>query len=243
MRRGIKRYEDAILAALVAVEVLSAALYVHAFENGDSGRTRSVFETVETLGWSNVFLTILVIAIIVHALVIRSARLMRQDDQTFAVGQLLEVAARALVFPESWETVEVRAFCHRLDRRRKKLHYVAHRSSHRHDDVWEPVPLDAVDETGLQIFVIAEAAKTHNTVLRELPPHRSAIEGRLNVWPDIGVVLAAPIKDPTDRRHGRCLGTISFDTSRASKAILVDNAGRSRDIIAEVALGIGQLLC
>jgi hypothetical protein len=243
MHRGIKRYEDAILAAVVAVEVLSAALYVHAFENGHSGHKRAAFETVEGIGWSNAFLAVLVVAIIAHAFVIRTARLMHQDDQTFAVGQLLEVAARALVFPESWETVEVRAFCHRLDRKGKKLHYIAHRSSHRHDDVWEPVPLDAVDATGRQVFVIAEAAKTHNTVLRELPPHRSEIEGKLNVWPDIGVVLAAPIRDPTDRRHGHCLGTVSFDTSQASKAILVDNVGRSGDILAEVALGIGQLWC
>ncbi len=244
MRRGVKRYEDVIMAALVAVEVVSAAVYVHAIENSTARRGVSgLLSTLEATGWSNAFVVALFVALVVHGLAVRTARTLRRDDQMFAVGQLLEVAARALVFPESWDAVEVRAFCHRLDRKGKWLQYAVGRSSHAHDDVWDPVPVDELRPDGQPVFVIAEAAKTHNTVLRELSSERSPVEKGLNVWKDIRVVLAAPIRDPDDRVHGRCLGTVSFDTSESGRGILVDNEQRSRDIIAEVARGIAHLWC
>jgi hypothetical protein len=210
-----------------------------AIDDIGAGRFGKAFDAV---GPSHLFLLLLVLALLAHFVVIKISRGLRHDDQKEAIGHLLEVAARALVFPESWEAVEVRAYCYRLKKGTRKLTFVAGRSSHRYDDVWADIPMDALDEEGRHVFVIAEAAEKGATVFRELPETRTDAEKEANVWPKIKYVLATAIHPSEDSGpRGSCLGTISFDTSEAGRALLVDNQERTTDIIGCAAEGVAAL--
>ncbi|MGA9876816.1 MAG: hypothetical protein WBQ21_13520 [Solirubrobacteraceae bacterium] len=231
MTKRLIQNQDSVQALLVAVEVIAAAIVVDAWTSGKLWRL--------ILG-----LPLLAAALLAHYALFSAAHRYRAKAGEHAIDTLLEVAARSLVYPLSWDEVEIRAFCYRLNSKKRCLEYVGSSSSHEYDDRWgRDVPLDAFDADNRPIFVIAEAAAAGMTVLRELPAKRSRVEEQVRVWPDIGCVLATAIHDPQASNEDRAasLGTVSFDISLEHRHLLIDNEKHAHDIICLVAQAVGAL--
>lgn len=228
IRRVVLRYEDPAYVLLTAVEVISAAIVV------------GFFHDFVPIGL--VFVVVLVVAIGCHFAVYRTTRRSGRDEQVEIIRRVLELAARALVFPMSWEEVHIRAYCHRLDKRQRYLRYVAARASYTYDDTYMDIPLDAVGEDGARIYVIAEAACDCHTVHRELPDERTTQEHEQHIWDTVHFVLAAPIFErDAARRFDRCMGVVSIDTTRAGGALVDLGDQRAADILGKVAQTISYL--
>jgi hypothetical protein len=231
MQRLIRKYADIIYVALTAVDVLAAALLVDSL-NRSRYLPSGLIWTIVLCG-----------SIVTHFFVYRAASALSGTAQREAISNLLEIAAKSLVYPESWEVVPIRSFCHRFDRKNRMLRYVTHRASHKFDDPFTDLPIDAVDETtGRRIFVSAEAVVTGATKYRPLPEQRTPEEAARNVWPDIRYVLASPVyRTGAPRTEANCLGVVSFDTSEAGGQKVDLNSQRAGDTIRQVADTVAQL--
>jgi hypothetical protein len=230
VQRLIRKYADVIYVALTAVDVLSAALLVDSLN-----RSRYL---PSGLIWT----IVLCASIITHFFVYRAASALSGHAQDEVIGSVLEIAAKSLVYPESWDVVTVRSFCHRFDRKNRTLHYVTSRASHQFDDQFTDIPVDAADETGTRIFVIAEAVVRGGLVFRHLPDLRTPEEIARNIWPGIRYVLACPIhRTDAPRTEANCLGVVSFDTSEAGGQKIGLDGDRAGDTIRQVAATVARL--
>lgn len=224
MRRLFKRYADVIYVVLTAIDVLAAAVIVDRIE-------KSAF-----VPWGLASTALLAVSILVHVTLYRETATVANRTQEDILGKVFEIAARALVFPESWDTVPVRCYCHRFDRRLRKLNYYTSKASNIHDDQFTDIPVDEFDQDGKRIFVIAEAVASGRTVFRELTETRSTAEERAAVWAPIRFVLACPVYEwERPKSESTCLGVVSFDTSKEGGKKVNLNSKRARDIIAELA--------
>lgn len=223
MRRLLRKYADVIFVALTAIDVLSAAVIVDRVDSS------------QYFPWGLVFTILLGMSIAMHVLLYRDTSMIANEVQAEILGNVLEIAAKSLVFPESWEAVPVRAYCHRVDRKTRTLHYVTSRASHRFDDQFTDIPIDALDKSGRHIFVIAEAVSKGGTVFRRLPETRVRQEVEAHIWSDIRFVLASPVHAMNaTRSESNCLGVVSFDTSKEGGDKINLNGTRARDMIISV---------
>jgi hypothetical protein len=230
MQQVLSKYSDIIYALLTAVDVVSAALIVDSLN-------RSAY-----LPLGLIFTIVLAASLVTHYLLYRSASAVGKRSVTDVIGNVLQIAAQSLVFPENWDTETVRAYCHRLDRKGRTLHYVTSRASHSFDDQFTDIPVDAMDPAGRPIFVIAEAVRRGGTVFRELPETRTPEEEAANIWPGIRYVLASPVhRAQMAKTESNCLGVVSFDTDLDGGAKIDLNGGRARDMLMQVAQTVSLL--
>lgn len=230
MQRLIRKYSDPISVVLTGIDVVAAALIVDSLN-------RSKY-----LPTGLIFTIILAASFVTHFVIYRTASALGSRAQDQVVGNVLEIAAKALVYPESWDVVTVRSFCHRLDRKNRVLHYVTSRASHHFDDEFTDIPVDAIDVDGKRIFVVAQAVVDGGTVFRHLPDLRTPEEIAKHIWPGIRYVLASPIyRADAPRNEANCLGVISFDTSEAGGQKIDLDGERAGDMVRQVAGTVGRL--
>jgi hypothetical protein len=230
IRQLIRKYQEAFMALLTVLDVICAAGIVNQLQKTNFAPAGIVY------------LAILACSIIGHVVLFRLGKNLDRKEKVSLIERMLEMTARALVYPQGWETVVIRSYCHTLDRKRSCLHYVTSRASDDYDDVGVDIPLDAKDQSGECVFVIAQAVLQRETTYRELPAARSPAETRAHIWKDIGYVLACPIFDPNlPRSFESCLGVVSIDASRAQGAQLDLDGVRARDIIGQLSRGVGHL--
>jgi hypothetical protein len=224
MRRLLRKYADAVYVLLTAIDVLAAAVIVDRINNS------------QYLPWGLASTILLGTSIVVHVVLYRDTSTISAEAQNQVLGNVLEIAAKSLVFPESWEVIAIRAYCHRFDHKERTLHYVTSRASQNFDDQFTDIPVDAVHEDGRRVFVIAEAVVTGGTVFRDLPETRCRAELEAHVWSNIRSVLASPVYAMNATRcESSCIGVVSFDTSKAGADKIELNGRRASDVIMEVA--------
>ncbi len=230
MRRTLTKYEDVVSGFLTVADVVLAGALVDRIVKG------------KFVPLGIVLLILLLGVLVTHVVLFRINRVMSRDERVEILKKVLEIAARALVFPESWDVVTVRAYCHRFDHKGRLLHYVASRSSDSYDDVFTDIPMDEMDEDGRRLFVIAEAVANGNTTFRKLPAKRTPAEVQAHIWDGVRFVLACPIYERGQVKSEKtCLGVVSFDTSRDGGEKISLDGKRARDIIAELAKTVSLL--
>jgi hypothetical protein len=224
MRQVLRKYADAVYVLLTAIDIVTAAVIVDRLNKS------------EYLPWGLISTILLGASIVVHIVLYRDTNTISKEAQNQVLGNILEIAAKSLVFPESWEVVAIRAFCHRFDRKERKLHYVISRASENFDDQFTDIPVDAVNQEGRLAFVVAEAVVTGRTVFRELPDIRSPAELETHVWSNLRFVLACPVYTMNAARsESSCIGVVSFDTSKEGGDKIKLDGRRAKDVIMQVA--------
>ena len=224
MRRLLRKYADVVYVLLTAIDVLAAAVIVNRVDSG------------KLFPWGLVFIILLGVSIAAHVLLYRDTSVIAKEAQVEILDKVLEIAAKSLVFPESWDAIQIRAYCHRFDRNARTLHYVTSRASHKFDDQFTDIPVDALDENGQRVFVIAEAVCKGGTVFRHLPETRVTPEVDAHIWSNIRFVLASPVHlMHAAKSEANCLGVVSFDTSEEGGDKIDLGGARARDMIIGVA--------
>jgi hypothetical protein len=175
--------------------------------------------------------------VVVRQILARSWSALSRKD---VITKLLEAAAKALVLPRSVERVPIRAFCHLVDLKTKKLVPFCTWSLYPYPHYDALIPCEGPES---QVFVIARVYQKGSVLAEELPDNHIDItppDLRNKMWKDIRCVLAAPIRQ-FDMSGSDILGTISFDSSHPLTSLGFDKP-QAEQICILYASSIFELL-
>jgi hypothetical protein len=233
MWRFARRHAFPLQIAGTGISVLAAGVYFAVFQTNHSNHNApTLLVNFRDLGPVNLLLVPILAGIATQLWATRIQGRVIIDNADTSIGYMLELTARAVVFPRSWGEPElyIRAFCHRLDSNGNLIPFEFRSSGViEHSNVIVPLSSD---------FVIAIAFRERKTIVQELPSLRSQKEREMGVWDDIRCILASPIYSETD--GNRVVGTISIDTSSRKVDIGFDRK-EARDVVVVAARAIASV--
>jgi hypothetical protein len=199
----------------------------------------SLLAAIAQAGWSNGWAVAGLATVLLQLWLPRIDKLSRKEKYEI-VRAILELSARAIVYPRPVEQVDIRAFCHLADPQNEELKPFCRWSLGYTTDSGTHIPYTG--EAAKQ-FLIAQAFNTKEILAENLPINGTRnLPRRLvnRIKPNLRCVLAAPLRNFDDDAF-ESIGTVSFDSSKSLREIGFDKQG-AKDIAKLVAECIFLLL-
>lgn len=236
LRKTNRRHPAFVSVLLNSAVLISIGLWLNTLASTDFVAKRArdgLWTALRGLGWHHLWLAILLLALALLE-VSKRTRVPRGQAQR-AIEAFLRAAAQAYVSPDGWEDRQIRALCHRANPKTKRLEPMAFAAAHAHDDANSSVPYEGREA---KPFVIAKAFQDGAVRWGDLV-ERTLIEEKLQIWPGLRSVVAAPIRRPG--KPSEILGTVCFDSSMTVAEAQFDQDS-ARDILTFTAEAIAELL-
>jgi hypothetical protein len=238
--RFIRRYSLSVQLILSSFAAIFVGIYINLLTGN---MNNGIWAAIRNLSWSNLWAVGGSIVIALQVLLINMYQDKDEDDKTKVIRSMLEAAARAIIYPETADSVFIRGFCHIVDENeqgRRILRPICMWSAHWVPDFDACIPLEGPDS---DVFTIVQAFKNRTIVANHITDETRAKYPepiRAQILPDLQCVIAAPIRDFNDS-NSRVLGTIAFDSTSCFEDMGFNTAD-ARDIVMLFARSVFLLM-